>query len=52
VALQLAVDALIDPVAVAVAIVACVALVRGVAAPWLILAGALIGVGRFAAGGG
>jgi chromate transporter len=51
VAVQLAVDALIDPVAVALAIVACFALVRGVAAPWLILAGALIGVGRLAAGG-
>jgi len=52
VGLQLAVDALIDPLAVTVAIVACIALVRGVAVPWLILAGALIGVGRIAVGGG
>lgn len=51
VAIQLARDALIDPIAMAMAIVALVALVRGVAAPWLILAGALIGVGRMLAGG-
>jgi chromate transporter len=52
VALQLAVDTLIDPVSVVVAIVACIALMRGVAAPWLIVAGVLIGLGRLAVGVG
>jgi chromate transporter len=51
VAAQLAIGVLVDPLAVLLAIVALVALVRGVPAPWLIGAGAALGVARLIADG-
>jgi chromate transporter len=51
VAAQLAIGVLVDPLAVLIAIVALVALVRGVPAPWLIGAGAALGVARLIADG-
>jgi chromate transporter len=50
VAVRLALDAFIDPLAVASAAAAFVALLRGIGPAWLIAAGAAIGLGRLALG--
>lgn len=51
VAAQLAIGVLVDPLALLLAIVALVAILRGVPAVWLIIAGAAIGMTRLVASG-
>jgi chromate transporter len=51
VAAQLAIGVLVDPLALLLAIVALVAILRGVPAVWLIIAGAAIGIARLVASG-
>lgn len=52
VAAQLALGVLVDPLALLLAIIALIALVRGVPAPWLLAVGAAIGIARLLAGSG
>jgi chromate transporter len=52
VAAQLAVGVLVDPLAVALSAIALVALIRGLPAPWLLAAGAALGISRLVVGGG